>query len=157
MPAPLTKPPTSITGFFAPRSPLEFLGFTFISCMLALVSAGNPIGFVFIPIFTLGWWLWERYRQQKLAAATVFSVTKEAPRPARGLILLLSPFDPRRTELKDSTHLQPLLDRITDSSAPTDADFAAINLLGSNLLPQIKAVDYHCQQGKLRDLSLIHI
>lgn len=155
MPSPLAKPRPQITGFFAPRSPIEFLGFAFITCMLALVSAGNPIGYVFIPLFSTGWWWWERQRTKKLAAATVFSVTKEPPRAARGLILLLSPFDPRSQDLKDADRLTPLLDRVLQNPTPEIADFEALNLLHSNLLPQIQAVEYHLHQGKLRDLWLI--
>ncbi|UBF28001.1 hypothetical protein K9N68_08935 [Kovacikia minuta CCNUW1] len=57
MTAPITKLQPQISGFFAPRSPLEFLGFSLITCMLALVSAGHSIGFVFIPVFAISWWL----------------------------------------------------------------------------------------------------
>ncbi|WP_051470163.1 hypothetical protein [Fischerella sp. PCC 9605] len=35
------------------------------------------------------------------------------------------------------------------------ADFHNINLFNSNLVPQIKAVEYHLLQGNLRDVWLI--
>jgi hypothetical protein len=155
MSAPLVKQQPQITGFFASRSPLEFLGFSFITCMLALVSAGNPIGLAFIPLFALVWSSWNWWRDRRLAAATAFAVTKEPPQPAKGLILLLSPFDPRDPQLREQPILKPLLDRILAGDSLTEADFTAINLQGSNLLPQIRAAEYHLNQGSLRDLRLI--
>ncbi len=144
-----------IEGIFAPRSPLEFLGFALVSGMLGLLSSGNLIGLVFVPLFAIAWWSFDHWRSKKLAAAVSCSITKEPPRPAKGLLLLLSSYDPRIASLKNPAVLQPLIEHIINVAAPTEADFAAINLLGSNLLPQIRAVDYHAQGGKLRDIWCI--
>lgn len=153
----LTKPSKKpqIEGLFSPRSPLEFLGFAGISTMISLLSAGQPIGLIFVPAFALAWWQLDWWRTRKQAQKTAFSVNKESPRPAKGLILLLSPYDPRNPSLKDEKILSQLLDQIFNSPQPQAKDFDQINLLSSNLLPQIKAVEYHIQQGNLRDVWLI--
>jgi hypothetical protein len=146
---------TQIEGFFSPRSPLEFLGFAGISIMISLLSAGQPIGLIFVPVFALAWWQFDRWRTRKQAQQTAFSVNKESPRPAKGLILLLSPYSPQDSSLKDEKILNPLLEPILNSPNPQAEDFEKIGLLSSNLFPQIKAVKYHIDQGSLRDVWLI--
>jgi len=141
-----------LEGIFAPRSPLEFVGFALVTGMLGLLSSGNLIGLVFVPLFAIAWWSFDHWRSKKLAAAVSYSITKEPPHPAKGLLLLLSSYNPRSASLNNPAVLDPLIERILHADAPTEADFAAINLLGSNLLPQIRAVDYHAQGGKLRDV-----
>ncbi len=141
-----------LEGIFAPRSPLEFVGFALVTGMLGLLSSGNLIGLVFVPLFAIAWWSFDQWRSKKLALTTSYSMTKEPPRPAKGLLLLLSSCSPRSADLNNPAVLNPLIERILHVDAPTAADFAAINLLGSNLLPQIKAVEYHAQGGKLRDV-----
>ncbi|UBF24352.1 hypothetical protein K9N68_21935 [Kovacikia minuta CCNUW1] len=144
-----------LEGIFAPRSPLEFVGFALISGMLGLLSSGNLIGLVFVPLFAIVWWVFDHWRSKKLVATASYSITKEQPCPAKGLLLLLSAYDPRTANLKNPKVLQPLVEQILHTDTLTEADFAAINLLGSNLLPQIRAVEYHVQRGKLRDVWFI--
>ncbi|MFB2967620.1 hypothetical protein ACE1CD_01480 [Aerosakkonema sp. BLCC-F183] len=144
-----------IEGFFSPRSPLEFLGYTIVSGMIPLIWAGQPIGFIFVSLFALVWWQIDRWRTRKQAQRTAFSVNKESPRPAKGLILLLSPYNPMNPSLKDEKLLKQLLDTLLNSPQPQAADFDNISLPSSNLLPQIKAIEYHIQQGSLRDVWLI--
>lgn len=149
------KPRSPLEGIFAPRSPWEFIGFSTVTGMLGLLSAGNLAGFLFVPAFAIVWWWVDRQRSKRLAQATRFSVTKQPPQPARGLILLLSPYDPRNAALKDPAILNPLIQHVVQAPHPTTADFTAINLLSSNLLPQIKAVEYHVEKGNLRNVWLI--
>jgi len=144
-----------LEGIFAPRSPLEFVGFALVSGMLGLLSSGNLIGLVFVPLFAIAWWSFDHWRTKKLAQAASYSLTKEPPHPAKGLLLLLSAYDPRRASLRDPAVLQPLIEHILQAETLIEEDFTAINLLGSNLLPQIKAVEYHVQGGKLRDVWFI--
>lgn len=147
--APLSHEKAQISGLFSPRSPLEFIGFSFITAMLGLMSAGNWLGFIFIPLFATGWWLFDRQRDQKRLQATSFVVTKEAPRPARGLILLLSPYAARATPPAElATHLLA-------TPTPTDTDFDNIGILSSNLVPQINAIEYHLNTGNLQEVWLI--
>ena len=143
------------SNLFSPRSPLEFIGFSFITAMLGLMSAGNWLGLLFIPIFATGWWLFDRHRDQKRLQATSFVVSKEAPRPARGLILLLSPYAVRGNTALTPTELEPHLAHLLATPHPTDNDFTNIGLLSSNLLPQIRAIDYHLSTGKLQEVWLI--
>lgn len=143
-----------ISGLFSPRSPLEFLGFAFVTAMLGLMSAGNWIGFIFIPIFAIGWWLFDRQRNQKRLQATSFIVTKEAPRPARGLILLLSPYAVRNTSSQPAD-LTASLTHLLTTPNPTATDFDNIGILSSNLVPQIRAIEYHLTTAKLQEVWLI--
>lgn len=153
----LTRPPQisrfDFEGLLSPRSALEFLGFAAINAILGLVSAGNPIGLVSVPVLAVAWWWVDRQRDRQRRLG--FVVEKKPPQAAKGLILLLSPYDPREAHLRQEQILQPLVDRLLQSPHPTSSDFESINLFRSNLLPQIQAVDYHATQGTLRDVWLI--
>ncbi|NJL21527.1 MAG: hypothetical protein HC895_12980 [Leptolyngbyaceae cyanobacterium SM1_3_5] len=146
--------PSRFEGFFSPRSPLDFIGFALLTQTLTWFTDGKPIGFVLVMLFAIGWWLLNRYRDRQLAKSTRLVIHKEAPRPASGLVLLLSPYDPKKPELKTPKVLNPLIDRLLQP-AVEQADFEAINLFGSNLRPQIEAVNYHWQQGVLQEIWLI--
>lgn len=146
---------TQIEGFFSPRSPLDFIGFAGITWIINLLTSGQPMGFILVGGFAIFWWQFDRWRTRRQAQQTAFSVNKEIPRPAKGLILLLSPYNPSNPSLKDETILKQLLDTILNLPAPQAADFDRINLLSSNLFPQIKAIEYHINQGSLRDVWLI--
>ena len=140
-------------GLISPRSALEFLGFAIVNALLGLVSAGNPIGLVTVPALALVWWWIDRRRDQQRRLGVV--VEKKPPQAARGLILLLSPYDPRDAHLRQEQTLQPLVERILQLPNPKASDFEAINLFKSNLMPQIRAITYHAAQGTLRDIWLI--
>jgi len=154
-------------GIFSPRSPFEFVAFCSVTVVLNLlpellrrilpdlITYGVSIVFVVV-LFGLWWWL-DNLRTRKRAVQLTFQPTKEQPAPASGLILLLSPYDPRDVSLRDEQKLSPLIEHIknTPSDGLAETDFEKINLLNSNLRPQIKAVEYHLQQGKLRDVWLI--
>ena len=68
---------------------------------------------------------------------------------------MLSPYSPRNEALRKSVGLTLLINQVIATSNPEMADFEQIGLLDSNLVPQIKAVKYHLEQGKLRDIWLI--
>jgi len=86
-----------------------------------------------------------------------FRPAKEPPPAAKGLILVLSPYDPRDPSLKEASKLTPLLERIKAARSEdlAEADFQAIKLFDSNLRPQIRAVEFHVGKGSLRDVWLI--
>lgn len=149
------KGQSPVQKLFAPGSPIEFIGFAVITAILGLLSAGNLVGFIFVPLFAVIWWLIDRWLIKKRTAATTLAIVKEQPTPAKGLILLLSPYDPRLGSLGRAPSLKHLISNIVNTPLPTESDFAAINLMGSNLKPQIQAVDYHTGQQNLRDVWLI--
>lgn len=154
-------------SIFSPRSPFEFVFFCSATIVLNLLPDLFKQLFPMIVIYIISglfvvilfaiWWFLDRSRSKRRAVQLTFQPTKEQPSAARGLILLLSPYDPRDAALKDERTLRPLIDHIKKTSCEnlTNNDFDNINLFNSNLRPQIKAVEYHLQQGKLQDLWLI--
>lgn len=153
--------PLPTFGFFSPKSPIEFLGFAGITFGISQLSAGNPIriafGIFFVAVLALVWWFFDSQRDRKRLEETGYVLKKEQPQPARGLILLLSPYNPGRgnASLADPKVLNPLIDELLQKQNPTDTDFEVIQLWQSNLVPQIRAIDYHLQGGKLQDVWLI--
>jgi hypothetical protein len=142
------------TDFITPRSPITFLGFAGINAMTGLLSSGNLIGMIFIPVFAAGWWLWEWRYRKNLEQEISYSLTKQAPLPSKGLILLLSPYDPR-IQKTEQLEFDVAIQKFIGILNPTEADFASINLLNSNLAPQLAAVKYHAEARKLRDVWLV--
>lgn len=142
-------------GLFSPRSPIEFIGFALINMVIGLASAGNPLSLGLIPVFAFAWWAidWQRGRRQR--DQTGFSLTKKAPQPAKGLILLLSPYSVKDPALANPMTLNPLIEALLQNNELSDRDFDSIGLWQSNLVPQIRAIDYHYQQGELREVWLI--
>jgi hypothetical protein len=138
-------------ALFAPRSPLEFIGFTSISSIIGLISAGNLWALLFVPVFSLIWWFLDRQRTPDIAV----TLSKEKPQPAKGLILLIGPYNPNRNDLRTTEVLQPLIQKILNQPQPTKANFSAINIQRSNLQPQIEAIAYHYNAGSLREIWLI--
>lgn len=154
---PKQKKLPALSNLFAPRSPLEFLGFSIISAIVSLLSAGNPIGFIGVSGLAMFWWWVDRQRTKKASEELVFSLHKEPPHGAKGLILLLSPYSPRNPALQDLQKIKPLIEYLIATPIVNleTADFDKIGLFNSNLCPQIKAVEYHFQQGKLQEVWLI--
>ena len=142
-----------LENIFAPRSPLEFVGYSFVGTMIGLFSAGNPLGLIGIPGMAILWWWIDRQRTSQITTV----IEKQPPTGVQGLILLLSPYSPRDPKLKDPVKLQPLIDEII--KIPTENlkedKFQDIGLSDSNLMPQIKAVEYHLRESKLRGIWLI--
>jgi hypothetical protein len=141
----------NFAALFAPRSPLEFIGFAGISSIISLIAAGTLWAFLFVPLFAILWWFLDRQRTPAIA----ITLTKEAPQPAKGLIVLLGPYNPNQSNLKDPKILQPLIEQFLKTPCPDETDFATINLLHSNLQPQIEAIQYHHHKGTLREIWLI--
>lgn len=83
-----------------------------------------------------------------------YVIDSREPQPAKGLILLISPYS-RHSRQRDE--LLPLLEKIyqTSSEQLTQEDFDNIELLKSNLFPQIEAIKYHSQDRILKEVWLI--
>lgn len=51
---------------FAPRSPLQFLGFALVGVIINLLSGGNPLGIIGVVTLFI-YWLWiDRQRTKRL-------------------------------------------------------------------------------------------
>ena len=122
----MSKPPPSPSNFnnllanlFSPKSPLEFLGLALITTLINLLSSGNPIGIIGIIIVALVWWqvnrTIERKRQEERVKRTQYPPTKQPPLPAKGLILLLSPYSPRN-HLLNSDEVEAKINYICETS-----------------------------------------
>lgn len=150
--------PLKIENLFAPRSPLEFLGYSVVTAIIGLVSAGNPVGLIGVPAMAALWWWIDRQRiKNQPPTDLTLSLEKQPPAGARGLILLLSPYSPQRSDLKNPQKLQPLVDFLLDMpvGAMKEDNFKDVDLFNSNLVPQIKAVEYHIYHKQLRNVWLI--
>jgi hypothetical protein len=111
-----------------------------VSYIIAILTAGslvqNLIGGVSIVLLFCGWWLFDRYRQQR------YSVRLElrSPAPAKGLILLISPY---RTRVQGEDFNQQFKLLSTPNQATKESDFTLLDLEQSNLKPQLRAIAYH--------------
>jgi CRISPR-associated protein (Cas_Cas02710) len=143
-----------ITNLFSPRSPISYLGFALINTINGLFSIGNPIGLLLVPAIAVTWWLWERHYQKNIEWDFSFSLTKQAPQPSKGLILVLSPYDPRIPNAERET-LENAIQTLLRASNVSEEDFTSIHLTNSNLAPQLAAVQYHAEANKLRDIWLV--
>ena len=149
-----------LARFFSPKSPLDFLGLVLITTLINLLAAGNPIGIIGTIIVALIWWQvnWkiEKKRQEQIQEKTGYRTIKQSPKSAKGLILLLSPYSPRNP-LLSLDEVETKINYICETSPNqlTEDDFHAINLFNSNLLTQIKAIEYHLDGGSLKEVWLI--
>lgn len=84
-----------------------------------------------------------------------FMVKAQRPEGAKGLIILLSPFNSFAKELKKEI-AQQLIESIINSPLEklNKEVFEQLNLENSNLRPALEAVAYHADKGKLRDIWL---
>lgn len=143
------------SNIFAPSNSWEFLGFAILSFNLALVTQGNPLnvvlGLSFVIICFVLWYFHDRRRRQN----TVISVSRGRPKPAKGLILLMSPFSPRNHKLNNLSELQEKIQHILNKEMVSRLDFAGINFEKSNLETQFRAIEYHASFSTLRDIWLI--
>jgi CRISPR-associated protein (Cas_Cas02710) len=156
----LIKKPLSsfnLDNIFSPRSPLELIGFILVGLIINWLSNATLIGFIGSAILFWIFWLRGINRETKRLENVSYSVNKKAPKGARGLILLLSPYSPFSPQLKNEATLKNFADYILDKSNDQLqlVDFENIGLFNSNLLPQIEAIKYHIEQGRLRDIWLI--
>lgn len=139
-------------NLFSPSNPWEFLGFVILSYIIAICTAGsitlNIIGACGIALLFVLWWLYDRYRRNNYTVR----LELRSPPPAKGLILLLSPYNilgQGRSEklAKDLEFLS------TSDAATKESDFDVISIEKSNLYPQIRAIEYH--RSTLREVWLI--
>lgn len=149
----VAQPKRFLKNIFSPSSPWEFLALATITYLINLLSAGNPVGIVGILVVALLFWWVNRRFSPPIALAT----KKQAPEGAKGLILLLSPYSPFDPHLKNSSVFDSCLEKLRQipSEQLVQEDFDEIGLLNSNLVPQVKAVEYHYQKEKLKDVWLI--
>lgn len=150
----------SLESLISPQTSLAFLGFASINVATNLLSNLLTDWSVFglVGIFlTFLYWFFLEYRRKRLLKKFAISVIPEAPKPAGGLVLLLSPYSPGRNSQIDATTLQNQISYIlrTPVEKLVKADFDTIDLSNSNLVPQIKAVEHHFNAGELRDVWLI--
>jgi len=149
--------------FTSPQNPLEFLVNVSISLIVSSLSVNNPYGWLGLIAILLLWclhWLQKKQEKNRINAAfnqLAYTATLQPVDPCPGLILLISTYSPREKELTEEI-LNPLKGIIieNESSDLTQDDFDNINLLKSNLAPQIAAIDFHRQNNILKHLWLIN-
>jgi len=163
----LRREKLAFEAIFSPRSSVEFTVYCLFTILLSQLSEGLAqsvplflslsMSSVLLVLLFAFWWHRDRLRTRERSKKLAFQPGKVDPPPAKGLILLLSPYDPRDPNLTKEDKLKPLLDRVieTPTEQLNDTDFSAINLAESNLRPQIEAIKYHMQKGSLRDVWLI--
>ncbi|MCW6051344.1 hypothetical protein K4039_14920 [Lyngbya sp. CCAP 1446/10] len=159
---PPSKQKLEIENIIAPRTALEFTAFVGLTVLISLLTAGNLFGVGGVAAVGFIWWRVDRQREKK-RIQTLYTqnlgiiVGKEPPTGVRGLILLLSPYSPRKQELKNEGTIAPLIELVinTEIEKLTQDDFDRLDLFNSNLSPQIKAVEFHASQGNLRDIWMI--
>jgi CRISPR-associated protein (Cas_Cas02710) len=145
---------------FAPTNTWQFIGLAIVSLLFNLFSSGNLAGLIGVPLVAVLFagrdWQKQKRSREYLKQLT-YEPTKRAPSPARGLILLISPYSPFNPELKDPDRLSSMLAAITSKELGelTLGDFEEIGIFNSNLKPQIEAVKFHAEQRALRDVWLI--
>jgi CRISPR-associated protein (Cas_Cas02710). len=157
---PPDKHKVKIENIIAPRTALEFTAFVGLTVLISLLTAGNIFGMGGVDLVGFVWWRVERQsakeRVRNLRNVGAI-IAKEAPTGVRGLILLLSPYSPRKPQLKNESTVAPLFESVINAEIEklTQEDFDKLDLFNSNLFPQIKAVEFHASQGKLRDIWMI--
>jgi hypothetical protein len=101
---PPDKHKVKIENIIAPRTALEFTAFVGLTVLISLLTAGNIFGMGGVALVGFVWWRVDRQsakeRVRKLRNVGAI-IAKEAPTGVRGLILLLSPYSPRKPELKN--------------------------------------------------------
>lgn len=98
----------------------------------SLLTAGSIYGIGGVAVVGLIWWRVDRARA-KARAQRLYS------------------------DLKNEETIAPLIEAVINGEIGklTQADFDRLDLLNSNLFPQIKAVEFHEKQGKLRDIWML--
>lgn len=153
---------TLLQRIFAPTSHVHYLLFCVLTFALNRVSEffptwADPLFLLFVVIIFLMLWLADRCRYAAQMALIQIKPKKQVPKPARALILPLSPYDPRDPALTDmewlSNRIQDLVKKPRE--AITIEDFQAIGLLKSNMRPMLDAVKYHFEKGRLREVYLL--
>ncbi|MCM1983751.1 intracellular growth attenuator family protein [Lyngbya confervoides] len=125
------------------------MGFATLSYIIAICTAGsltlNVIGAICVATLFGIWWIFDRYRRLQCRVR----LEVRSPKPAKGLILLLSPY-----RVKGVENLEEKVKFLATPGAAVQAsDFDAISIQASNLYPQLCAITYH--QKTLREVWLI--
>lgn len=156
----------TIENIFAPKTTQQaILYFAIVAIIFPLIYQGNllaAIGIIFLIVLFLIFLMLERYEEAKTQKESVLKLEnlkvtyeKISPQPSPGLILSISPYSPRKSELKDKKIIDPLFKIILESDKPNQSDFDKIDIYNSNLKPPLEAINYHRQNNKLRELWLI--
>ena len=151
--------PSLLDRLFSPRSPAQYVFYFLLAFAINRVSNRFPawsdqlfMGFL-VCLFAFVWWV----NRRAAALPAVVSLSKQPPERVRGLILLVSPYDPRDPAVKNAEAFTLNVRQVLEKPAAelTDGDFEAIGLARSNLWPLVKAVEYHATGDVLRELWLI--
>lgn len=128
-------------------NPFNFIGLALLSLLFSKLSDGHIIAIILVVLIALLWWLANVFLKRK----TQYITDDQKPEPVKGLILLISPYS------CDKSEIEPLLKKIYQASPQElqKEDFDAIKLFDSNLLPPIKAVEYHSAENTLKEIWLI--
>ncbi len=117
--------------------------------------AGIAGNWIILTLLTLGVVALYRYQWSRTLQPFI-EMVEAAPAGKAGLILLLSPLNPmaRGTAEEVSRRTRQVEDAVQriatgDGTSATDADFAA--LFGTNLEPELRAVEFHYAEKTLRD------
>lgn len=159
-----------LENIFSPKSPLDFVGFVVFAWIMSLVTTGNLIGLIAVIIIAL---IWILVIKEKPIDPNDFklNIKPQKPKGTVGLILLLSPYNNRdlveiynseneplsgeaiKEEIKKLINflIQTPLENLTENAFES----IKIESKNSNLLPQLKAIQYHIEQGKLEQVWLI--
>jgi hypothetical protein len=163
MPSPqIAQDSGRIQSILSPRSPWQYAVFCFLTFGLNKLSNRFPdwadfiFGSFLLAVFFFMWF--SDWRRSRLCSKMMsFHPVKKPPAAAKGLILLVSPYDPREPNLRDENSLRSHIELVLRKPLPQMApnDFDRINLSKSNLRPLIDAVAYHMDRNTLRDVWLI--
>jgi hypothetical protein len=115
------------------------------------IPAGWAISLLLV-LLLLGFYFISRYYFMRRRKFTIV-MEQKPPVGKHGLILLISPINPRRGVARDELEqsLQYLAHTEVGNLTPDDFDV----LDNSNLEPPLRAIEFHYQAGKLRDCWLI--
>jgi hypothetical protein len=119
--------------------------------MISALSNNKWYGWIFIVFIAVVWWVWN-YRRS-VSQKSFYKLVKCSPVPARALILLISPYTTKDKDPKSQANREAEIASVIQS--PSDEGFDKIALLQSNLVPQLKAVEYHVKREKLQEIWLL--
>lgn len=142
--------PSLIAG---PTTPWEFIGFSVVSAIIGSLSEGSIIGIIAVILIAASWAFLEKRRQRDRLQIQGISLAKRIPQSATGLIVLISPYSPRTA--MDPAALADGISAILSDEQLSAAEFEAINLLQSNLQPQLEAVAFHMKSQTLQSIWLL--
>jgi hypothetical protein len=146
-----------LENIFSPKSPIDFVGFVVFAWIMSLVTTGSIIGLIAVIIIALIWILVIKEKPIDPHDLRV-NIKPEKPEGAVGLILLLSPYNNQEfqgTKEEIKQLINSLIDTPIENLTEDAFEVIKIGSEKSNLRPQLKAVQYHIEQGKLEQVWLM--